>query len=106
MKIKRVNGYMRNNFSRDTDKIRRTQSKVAQYIPRKPIKTKFEDFEVIKVNEKFDQEILKEMSNKMKELENKSKEIIVIFIEQSIHRPLTPIERHELLKDKKLIVYI
>lgn len=95
--IRRVNVFRQQNFYRNTNKIRNTQTKIQPYVMNKPSTPLFisddgndkkELIEILRNQDLFEK--------KLKQLENKSKQIVVIYIEHSICRKLSEEEKQEL----------
>lgn len=84
----------------NTNKLRQTQTIQKSYIRKKTI-IQPDEF-VIEYNRRYRQnnDILKEMSNRLRQIEKKSQEIVIIFIEHSIGRKLTEEEK------QKILVYV
>ena len=80
----------------NTNKLRKTQTIQKSYIRKKPIIEQDERFIEYRHTVKQYSDILKEMSKRFEQLEEKSKQIVIIFIEHSIGRPMTEEEKRKL----------
>ena len=99
MKIRRVHYNDCKSLHLKTNKIRLTQTKPKPYEEGKPTIKTF-DTDIIKLDKFFDKQITETILAKIKEIKEKEKELLIIFMEHTLQRPLTPIEK------QKLVVFI
>ncbi len=92
--IRRVNQYGQNFYHLNVAKLRQLQTVQKQYIGKRQIT---QQNEFIKKSERNSyQKLLQEMSERLEQIQEKRKQILIVFIEHSIRRPLTKEEKQKI----------
>ena len=92
--IRRVNQCGQNFYHLNAAKLRQTQTIQKSYISKRQIT---QPDEYIKKSERNSyQKLLQEMSERLEQIQEKRKQILIIVIEHSIRRPLTKEEKQKI----------